>query len=250
MGEHTNQSKPNPGLRADGTPCRFCLVHLNLWLLFSPALMPSCESPPPRLHGSFQRLGRIGPRGCLRSRCRGSGGNCIKTGLHGKSIFRDYFQENMTSRTKNQFSGKTYFYTIRPRTSLSLRYRLKVTSPSAAAFSVPRSIAGSAMVKVVSAKFLWEEKPTGRDRPKPKFSLSAENEYSTPSKYSVSAETEYSVKYWIFCKLQNIKHKNAEYSANYRIFLQNCYLPNKANVQLFGLGRIFGWIFCRIFRQK
>ena len=29
---------------------------------------------------------------------RGAGGNCIKIGLPGKSILRDHYQENMTSR--------------------------------------------------------------------------------------------------------------------------------------------------------
>ena len=47
------------------------------------------------------------------------GTNCIEIGLPGKSILRDFFQVNMTSRrpfllTENQFSGKTYFYTIHP----------------------------------------------------------------------------------------------------------------------------------------
>ena len=48
------------------------------------------------------------------------GMNCIKIGLPGKSILRDYFQENMTSQrpflcTENQFSRKTFFYTISSR---------------------------------------------------------------------------------------------------------------------------------------
>ena len=37
--------------------------------------------------------------------------NCIKIDLPGKSIFRDYCQENKTfSLKENQFYGKTYFY--------------------------------------------------------------------------------------------------------------------------------------------
>ena len=49
----------------------------------------------------------------------GAGGNCIKIGLPGKSILGYYFQSNGTypktfSLTENQFSGKTYFYTIHP----------------------------------------------------------------------------------------------------------------------------------------
>ena len=48
-----------------------------------------------------------------------TGGNCIKIGLPGKSILRNYFQENRTFPetfylTENQLSGKIYFYTIRP----------------------------------------------------------------------------------------------------------------------------------------
>ena len=48
-----------------------------------------------------------------------AGANCIKIGLPGKLTLRDYFQGNMTYRrpfffTENQFSGKTYFYTIHP----------------------------------------------------------------------------------------------------------------------------------------
>ena len=43
-----------------------------------------------------------------------------KIGLPGKSILEDYFQENMNSRRpKNQFSGKTYFYTFASRSSSS-----------------------------------------------------------------------------------------------------------------------------------
>ena len=34
----------------------------------------------------------------LRLRGGGAGGDCIKIGLQGKSILRDYFQENRTSR--------------------------------------------------------------------------------------------------------------------------------------------------------
>ena len=49
-----------------------------------------------------------------------SGMNCIKIGLPGKSILGDYFQREYDfpktfSLTENQFSGKTYFYTIASR---------------------------------------------------------------------------------------------------------------------------------------
>ena len=45
-----------------------------------------------------------------------------------------------------------------------------------------------------------------RDRPKPKFWLSAETEYSTPSKWWIFCRN------WIFCRIPNIL-LNAEYSA-------------------------------------
>ena len=49
-----------------------------------------------------------------------AGANCIKIGLPGKSILkrlfpREYDFQKTLSLTENQFSGKTYFYTIHPR---------------------------------------------------------------------------------------------------------------------------------------
>ena len=47
-----------------------------------------------------------------------AGKNCIKIGLNGKTILRDYLKRIGLSKTfsltENQFSGKTYFYTIGP----------------------------------------------------------------------------------------------------------------------------------------
>ena len=45
-----------------------------------------------------------------------AGTNCIKIVLPGKSILGDYFQDfpKTFSPTENQFSRKTYFYTIGP----------------------------------------------------------------------------------------------------------------------------------------
>ena len=45
-----------------------------------------------------------------------TGANCIKIGLPGKSILRDYFQEIpfLLMRISFHFSGKTFFYTTRP----------------------------------------------------------------------------------------------------------------------------------------
>ena len=54
-----------------------------------------------------------------------AGTNCLKIGLPGKSILGDFFfEENRTfpktfSLTENQFSRKTYFYTIASRFTLS-----------------------------------------------------------------------------------------------------------------------------------
>ena len=47
------------------------------------------------------------------------GTNCIKIGLQGKLILRDYFQENRTSRRpflllRTTFPGRPIFYTIHP----------------------------------------------------------------------------------------------------------------------------------------
>ena len=47
------------------------------------------------------------------------GGNCIKTGLPGKLILRDYFQENMTSRRpflllRISFPGRPIFIQLPP----------------------------------------------------------------------------------------------------------------------------------------
>ena len=49
----------------------------------------------------------------------GPGGNCIKIGLPGKSILRDYFQENMTSRRpflllRISFPGRPIFIQFVP----------------------------------------------------------------------------------------------------------------------------------------
>ena len=62
--------------------------------------------------------GRLLQRRVLRRGVPGT--NCIKLGLPGKLILRDYFQGDYDfpktfSLTEIQFSGKTYFYTIAPR---------------------------------------------------------------------------------------------------------------------------------------
>ena len=49
----------------------------------------------------------------------GAGGNCIKIGLPGKSILRDYYQENMTSRRpflflRISFPGRPVFIEFIP----------------------------------------------------------------------------------------------------------------------------------------
>ena len=58
-----------------------------------------------------------GGRRCSRRSC--PGGNGIQIVFPGKSIFRDYFRQNGTSRRhENQFSGKIYFHAIHPRVAL------------------------------------------------------------------------------------------------------------------------------------
>ena len=51
--------------------------------------------------------------------CGSPGGNCIKIGLPGKSILRDYFQENMTSQRpflllRISFAGRLIFIQFVP----------------------------------------------------------------------------------------------------------------------------------------